>query len=132
MGTNYYLKPKLTEDELAVIEKYHASLPEIHIGKSSYGWTFSFHAVTDWEYESLIGYTGNDLPKRIESASEWKQWTDDPAFEIYDEYRQKISSDEFWAKVESKKSSKHNHAKKGYQNSFLDVDGNSFTRGEFC
>ena len=102
MGTNYYVA---------------AGKKKIHIGKSSCGWTFSFHAMNqivsyrDW----LIHILQNDL-------------------KIVDEYNKDISFEEFVHIVESKRDAKHSHAREfsGVDGSYLDPKGNSMSPGEFC
>lgn len=91
MGTNYYAK----ENECMHCGRYE----EIHIGKSSSGWQFSFQ------------YNGGKYYKDIH---EMKDWLADR--KIIDEYDQEVSHDKFWAMIENKqRTEKRNHAKMVYQ-----------------
>ena len=86
---------------------------EVHIGKSSAGWTFTFHA-TD----------------TIRSEKDWREET--RKGQIFDSYGEEISYADFWAKVDEKKNEPNNHAaisKEG--GSFLDEEGNSMSPYEF-
>lgn len=103
MGTNYYIirkanredKKKFHEmidneqyeelqNELYLFEKQN----KIHVGKSSYGWKFLFDA-NNFQY-----YDKNE-------KSVWK-WLKDNENDLYNEYGEKISFDEFKKMVESK------------------------------
>ncbi len=122
MGTNYYLKHKKCEccglrDE----EK------TMHIGKSSYGWSFSFHGI----------------PEEIENERDWKNVINlySDTMEIVNEYEDVINDDDFWSLVESKRDGK-NHTlycrdestsrRHGYEDCWIDEKtGSSFSKGEF-
>jgi len=117
MGTNYYARINCCE---------HCDRPEkiIHIGKSSAGWTFSFHATDE-----------------IRSWLEWKEFLDKPNVRIFNECNEEISFEDFEKLVESKKSEPNNHvlycremreSDSYLQTQFLDEEGNSFSEGEFC
>ena len=77
MGTNYYVKLDRC--------KHCGRSTEVHLGKSSGGWEFSFQ------------YNGGEYYKNIE---EMKEWLEDK--QIYNEYDEKISNNDFWQLVESK------------------------------
>lgn len=101
MGTNYYARVEY--DEVT------------HIGKSSFGWTFTFHATAS-----------------IRSYKQWLKFLEDNDVKISDEYGEEISIDEFKELVESKRGSQNNHTKDcQYEYSYLDEEGNSMTLGEF-
>lgn len=128
MGTNYYMRYRICE----CCERYD----EIHIGKSSYGWTFSFHAFREGDYESLATVG-------IKSYKEWIDLLENIKGGIYDEYGQEISLDEFKNLVKSKEKEKFNHTtycqnsenswdrRHAEVNCFLDEEGHSFSYGDF-
>lgn len=109
MGTNYYWRPLVTEEEREkILEKVKNSKTiqeikdfiyydllnerkgEIHIGKSSYGWQFLFNL-------GIRNYThGQSLKK--EDIDKWFR-----SGIIFDEYGDEISVDDFWALVDYKK-----------------------------
>lgn len=117
MGTNYY---QLTDR----CEHCHRS-KQRHIGKSSGGWTFSFHAIPE---------------EGIESYADWLRELElQPHIE--DEYGQPVTLEEFKQVVESKRNAENNHTTycmnsiydRAYarENCYLDPEGHSFSRGEF-
>ena len=125
MGCNYYLR----KNECKHCNRYD----DIHIGKSSAGWTFSFRGYKDYDYKD----NGFDNP-----VISWKDWKEILRKEdnIYDEYNQKISFKEFEKLVESKKEQPNNHVtycEKEYADTdylnhlWLDEEGNSFSDSEF-
>ena len=89
---------------------------QIHIGKSSYGWTFCFHA-TD----------------TIKSYKEWLIFLINNDAKIIDEYDKEVHLSEFAVLVDSKRDAKRNHAREFSHDdgSYLDPDGNSMSPGEF-
>lgn len=107
MGTNYYAREGICK------ECGHAK-KETHIGKSSGGWTFSFHA-----------------SEEMRSAKLWYMFLNQKDVKIFDEYDEEISLEEFKKLVESKRNEKHNHAREYPKGCFLDSEGNSFHKGEF-
>ena len=118
MGTNYY-----HEKEAAVCCTRCGNPCEdceretrIHIGKSSGGWTFGFHA-TD----------------TIRSYPEWLAALE-AGGRIVDEYGRVHTLEDFQKLVESKRSAPNNHAD-SYARSdgrdFVDAGGHSFSTGEF-
>lgn len=113
MGTNYYAR-------LKPCQHCGLSKTELHIGKSSAGWTFSFHAIDSWDHDV-----------QIKSWPEWMAFLMRPDVAIYDEYDRLISLEKFLALVDSKRSEKHNHAKLHPEGCFLDDEGNSFSTHEF-
>lgn len=108
MGTNYYAREKICKC------CGHAK-KETHIGKSSAGWTFSFHSTDE-----------------IRSFREWIDFLTQDDVKIFDEYEKETSLKDFIKLVNSKKNEKHNHAKEYPEGSFLDPEGNSMSKGEFC
>lgn len=110
MGTNYYLRRNVCETCKHVGE-------ELHIGKSSMGWTFSFQALSE---------------PFIHSEEDWRSELAKGGA-IFDEYGESISHDEFWAKVDSKRKEKHNHAREcPSEKTWIDRNGNSFRLHDFC
>jgi len=125
MGCNYYLR----RNECSHCNRYD----DIHIGKSSSGWSFSFRGYKDYDHED----NGFDKP-----VISWKDWKEILKKEdnIYDEYNLKISFKEFEKLVESKKDESLNHVtycEKGYAGTdylnrlWLDEEGNGFSDSEF-
>ena len=111
MGTNYYLR--IEHGKPCPTCERGIDTEEIHIGKSSAGWAFTFHATDE-----------------IKSAKVWKETTKEG--KIFDEYGIEHSYKEFWELIESKKDAPHNHARELKEgSSFLDEEGNSFSPYEF-
>ena len=79
MGTNYYVAKNLCE----CCDRYDE---EYHIGKSSYGWAFSFH-----------GYRA----ERLVSWRAWKEFLKNKI--IIDEYGEKTSYEKFIEMIETYK-----------------------------
>ncbi len=79
MGTNYYIHPN-------TCEKCGRSDDAIHLGKSSFGWSFGIQANGFTEY------------KNWEQMKEWLKGK-----QIKDEYGEDVSLDDFIKLVESKK-----------------------------
>jgi hypothetical protein len=113
MGTNYYTK----ENECKACGEHE----EIHLGKSSCGWQFTF------QYNKGRFY---------KSVPEMKKWTKDKI--IKNEYGETISDKKFWDMVKGKQKKENlNHAKEMHRDypSFRDTEyiigGYSFSDGEF-
>lgn len=115
MGTNYYVK----ENNCEACGRHD----EIHLGKSSFGWQFSFQ------------YNGGQYYKNVQ---EMRKWTANKI--IKDEYGAVISYSDFWKMVFDKQNSKNkNHAKyvmeqypeSSYKELVLVIDDFSFTDCEF-
>lgn len=124
MGTNYYAHLEYC-DKCGRADIHH-------IGKSSAGWTFSFHAID------------NFLTLTISSWKDWQSILGEPTTKIFDEYGDSITFEAFRELVEKKKGEKYNHAKEcrdgnseimgpycSAQGQFLDDEGNSFSEGKF-
>ena len=124
MGTNYYARYEICE----CCKRYE----ELHIGKSSAGWSFSFR-----------GYSEEYMLYGVKSFDDWKRVIKEHNMKIYDEYGNYITLDEFIGIVESKKGGENlfTYSKKnGVQSSidlsvlermWLDNEGNSFSDMEF-
>ncbi len=106
MGTNYYTR----ENECRHCDRYE----EIHLGKSSCGWEFSFQ------------YNGGEYYHNIK---EMKQWLKDK--NIFNEYGSKVSYKEFWKMVKDKKGGLKHAEKHPGVTDFM-IEGYSFTDCEFC
>jgi len=118
MGTNYYVRKNHCEC-------CGRSDREMHIGKSSYGWAFTFQ-----------GYTWNHL-------TSWKQWKEFLKNKvIIDEYGEVMPYDEFVQMLETYKAPGHVRESDGHVNlvhndlyksdrDWTDEDGYSFTTTEF-
>ena len=115
MGTNYYMryKDKTCECCKRTDEQYH-------IGKSSFGWTFSFRGYTN-EFDTL----------QVKSFQDWKYILDDDNVFIIDEYEREISKEDFYKFVENKRYGL-NHSIEHPQGNWIDNEGHSFSGSEFC
>ncbi len=119
MGCNYYLRENRCECCGRTDE-------EKHIGKDSVGWQFSFQ-----------GYRaeGAEPGERIVSYADWLKRLD-AGGEIYDEYGDRVTLDEFKALVQAKQSEPRNYAiycQPRYPglDVWLDAEGYSFSGGYF-
>ena len=110
MGTNYYAKFEICDS--------CGRSEEIHLGKSSCGWTFMFQS--------------HDDPP-IKSYRDLLDWLDQSDAQIFNEYQEKITVKEFRDIVENRSHPRGllNYAKQYPDGSFLDPDGNSFSTGNF-
>lgn len=114
MGTNYYFQ-YYTENGRA---------KDLHIGKKSAGWQFSFR-----------GYCRKSFEREIKSFADWKLLFSSLEGEIFNEYDEKISLKDFLKIVENSKREKYNHTtycKKYYSEyakrcCWLDEEGWSFS-----
>ena len=132
MGTNYYVK----RDPCPHCGR---SDDRLHIGKSSFGWTFTFQGT-----------------ETIRSEDDWRRELAKPDVIIQDEYDRPVTQEEFWLMVDSKRDSLWNHARDVYDpnssytkyeqqshstyrtpvlhdppREWLDDKGNSFSLGDF-
>lgn len=92
MGTNYYVATNHCE----CCDRYDE---EYHIGKSSYGWAFSFH-----------GYPA----ERLVSWKQWKEFLKDKI--IMDEYHERIDYDSFVDMIETYKAPGYVNPQTGKKN----------------
>lgn len=108
MGTNYYYRTN-------ACKTCGHSEYEIHIGKNSYGWQFSFQSA----YE----------------CRSWKDWQllfESCEGDIYDEYGDKMSVKDFKELVKTKQiKGLKNHAELYSDRCFIDDEGYSFSEYEF-
>lgn len=106
MGTNYYAKINKCKE--------CGNSEQIHLGKSSVGWTFSFQ------------YNGGKYYKNIKQM---KEWLKDKV--IIDEYGGSIDSKKFFSMVEKKQKENKKHAESYKSKSDFIIGGYSFTDREF-
>lgn len=141
MGTNYYA---LRGEDTVCSHCLGTGKETVHthIGKSSGGWTFSFHAARDYDLYPNTWGSDRPEPRKIESYFEWLEYLALPGIKIINEYGEEVSLADFKDLVESKKDETHNHTLvmrndpqyKGTRydtECFLDAEGNSFSKGEF-
>lgn len=100
---------------------------ELHIGKSSAGWSFTFHYVD--EYDSPDGVA-------IDSWKRWQEILTRHDVKIWNEYDEPVYLANFIQNVEAKKAEPRNHHlhclhKYGSDDGYLDEEGHSFSRGIF-
>ncbi len=113
MGTNYYTR----ENECDKCGRYE----QIHLGKSSHGWQFTF------QYNGGLYYKG---------VTQMENWLKDK--NIWNEYNEPVTHEDFWGMVKEKQNSRNkNHAeyvKTHHPESARyehNIDGYSFTDREF-
>lgn len=107
MGVNFYTK----ENDCRKCGRYD----EIHLGKSSGGWQFSFN------------YNGGRFYKNVE---EMKKWTAHRI--INDESGHNVTYKDFWSMVKRKQTKdNYNHAEKYPSDTEHVIDGYSFSDCDF-
>lgn len=99
MGTNYYVASNHCE----CCDRYDE---EYHIGKSSFGWAFSFR-----------GYRA----ERLVSWKQWKEFLKDKI--IMDEYHERIDYDWFVDYIEKEKSPNYVNPQRGKKNLVHNEEG---------
>lgn len=115
MGTNYYWRS----------QPCHAcghSEKSWHIGKSSGGWRFLFHAIDMHE---------SPLTRPITSAADWREVFRGEG-RIFDEYQEPVTVEKFWDMVKAKAGGKGHEIfpREGYYG-WQDSEENDFTTGHF-
>lgn len=117
MGTNYYIVEPLTINNKHQERWYERQ--NMHVGKSSMGWTFTFHA--------------NGQLKTWREHLEFYKYLDSVGWVIINEYGYELKLDDFVALVETKRNEPHSQAREYPRDdiTWLDEEGNSFTDGEF-
>lgn len=103
MGTNYYFRHNCCE----YCERYD----ELHIGKSSLGWTFSFRGHKE------LG---------INSWKDWQEFIENNEGDIFDEYGSPASLESLRNLVEVKRDGR-NHSVEYPDGHYLDLEGHSFS-----
>ncbi len=108
MGTNYYARYK----HCASCKRYE----EIHIGKSSSGWQFMFHATLD-----------------IKNYQDWITFLSKDGVKIYEEFSKEVSLKDFKELVKEKQIAIcDNHAEiYKEQGNYVDKEGYSMSPYEF-
>lgn len=112
MGTNYYYRYNLCD----CCGRYD----EEHVGKSSFGWSFSFHGTDE-----------------IRSFDDWLKFFESHPGQLFDEYDRPVTIKEFKELVEAKRDG-FNHVLEcrrkhyGYdEREWIDSQGNSFSAHDF-
>lgn len=82
MGTNYYIK---APNQCPDCGASHICKQGIHIGKSSYGWQFTF------------AWNDGAFYKNLDEMREWTKGK-----QIFDEYNRQMSYAKFWKMVQGK------------------------------
>lgn len=119
MGTNYYVRTAPCENPCA-----HCNAPqEIHLGKSSAGWPFSFRA-----YREIADTGRSEIGPVADDYASWLRLLD--LGPIFDEVGLEFTRAELVDLIESKRGA----FRKGSDSavSFHDADGNHFTAADFC
>jgi hypothetical protein len=101
MGTNYYVKENCIHCKKS---------EEIHLGKSSGGWKFSFQ------------YNDGQYYKNITEMKKWLKGK-----KIFDEYGKRCSQKDFWSLVKAKQHEVLSHAEEYPSESDFIINGYSFT-----
>lgn len=114
MGTNYYIDQ---EGDCPTCTRTH--ICQVHLGKSSMGWKFTF------------AWNGGEYYKNLEEMREWTKGR-----QIYNEYDEKVSYKEFWDMVERKQNEgldhiTYEHTRGSHLEHGVVVDGIYFMEGEF-
>ena len=115
MGTNYFVRPQCP-DPCA-----HCAPVDIHLGKSSIGWAFTFRAYSA---------EGDDTPQSVtwpvQDFASWLKLLD--LGQIVDEYGRHGTRDDLLALIEVKRGGRSSMC----GSDFRDADGNRFVIGDFC
>ena len=116
MGTNYYVR---TEPSCGGKCEQHCRGEEIHLGKSSTGWAFTFRAYPEPEpAPPAVTWPVNDY-------ASWTRLLSLAA--IFDEYGRPVAAGDLLEKIEGKRGGMNTL----YGGDFLDADGNRFCSAEF-
>lgn len=120
MGTNFYAKHIPTEAEYEEMQKaltnrqldkleelIKQSKSEYHIGKRSCGWQFLF--APHIKLRSGFGNSGEVVSPWENTLESLKEYLSRPDVEIYDEYGDKFTPDEFWKEIEESLYNDANH-----------------------
>lgn len=120
MGTNYYHRTNICE--------HCGHYDQHHIGKSSAGWTFSFHGEKDPDPET------NPLGGVVESYADWLERLK-AGGKIFNEYEEEVTLPEFMLTVDRKRDEPNNHTDamqtSDSARNWHDAEGHSFSEGEF-
>lgn len=149
MGTNYYFKPSSFNAELSSVEM-------IHIGKSSSGWSFSFHGYKPpsdlysgatvmlsgdnlGSYDGIL-YRATKIVLNLQSKEDWFKFLEKQSGDIVNEYGNILSLDSFKEiiamespdRILSNGKKLQGHADVDPINTITDNDGYSISFNEFC
>jgi hypothetical protein len=119
MGTNYYWYEDKESVACPTCGYAEPGPPPLHVGKSSSGWVFSFHAIPE---------------RGINSFRDWLALFDSGSGYILDEYGEAIQVPAFLKLVQLKQVNDDNlrHALMyPSERDYLDAEGFSFSVGEF-
>lgn len=108
MGTNYYLQ------EIVDCDQHHEHVRSTHIGKSSAGWRFIFHATEDHQ--------------NFDDWDEVLKGGNDNYHLIHDEYGKIVDWSALCTQIEVKQGDKYELNGTDY----LDGNGYWFSHGKFC
>lgn len=142
MGTNYYIRYNICD----CCDRYD----ELHIGKSSVGWQFSFHAINNVDIlmscfdPKYMLLDDKNTFLEISSFQEWKHFIEEyvvrhKTAKLYNEYDEEQEAGELFDLIETKRSEKNhqaNHMKENNyystaENDYSDDEGYSFSGGDF-
>lgn len=133
MGTNYYIRYNICE----CCDRHD----ELHLGVSSYGWSFTFQAINQRlsfkETDPKAALLGeNETRFIIVAYRNWKEFItryviNYKTAKIYDEYEDEVSPKQLYDLIESKKNGKSHYKEAQDKYSFLDNEGNSFISNDF-
>lgn len=142
MGTNYYIRFNICD----CCDRYD----ELHIGKSSVGWQFTFHAIDNSQIllrefdPKYMLLDDNETTIKISSFQEWKSFIEKYVVEfktakIFNEYDEEEDVQELLGLIELKRSEKNHQADHMKENNYYstagndysDTEGYSFSKGEF-
>lgn len=115
MGTNYYLR--FPEPPKCPHCGRHDAARQLHIGKQSAGWRFSFHGI---------------LEEGLNCKAAWESYIEDSVkigAKIVDESEKELTPDEFWKKIRPLDGK--SHALMYPDGNWVDQVGCSFSDGEF-
>jgi len=116
MGTNFYVR---TPPSCGGKCETHCHGEEIHLGKSSAGWAFTFRAYPDPAYAPEM------VTWEVKDFEAWHRLLTLGA--VFDEYGKPWTAEELLVKIEGKRGG-HSEL---YGDAFYDDAGNAFYPGEF-
>ena len=119
MSTNYYVR---TEPSCGGKCEQHCHGEDIHLGKSSAGWAFTFRAYPHPDYSNgVVTWNVTDYETWLELLS---------LGTVFDEYGREVSPADLLAEIKSKRDG-HHHVPQPVNGVFRDADGNDFIDREF-
>lgn len=136
MGTNYYIRYNICK----CCDKYD----EFHIGKNSMGWQFTFQKISSNDEINLkhldpkTMLLDKDIYVELKSFTDWESFikkyvVDFETAKIYDEYDKEITPLDFFNMIKEKQTpeNKIHTIEVNDNNSYLDLQGHCFIRGDF-